>query len=50
MLIVGIAAMWMLNVGYSEIQMPIRIFIAVGAVLLSGVISFFLFPESEQRK
>lgn len=49
MVIVGIAALWMLNRGYSEIDLSIRILIALGAVLLSGGISYFLFPNEEGK-
>lgn len=49
MAIVGIAALWMLNKSYSEIALSIRILIALGAVLLSGGISYFLFPNEEGK-
>lgn len=49
MIIVGIAALWMLNAGYSEIDFAIRLLIALGAVIFSGVISYFLFPENEGK-
>lgn len=49
MIIVGLSAMYMLNRGYAEIELSIRILIAIGAVLLSGVISYFLFPNNEGK-
>lgn len=48
MIIVGIAAFWMLYTGYSEISSSIRLLITLGAVILSGIISYFLFPENEK--
>jgi hypothetical protein len=47
---VGFIALWMLNTGYSDIALAIRVLIALGAVLLSGVISYFLFPENEGKR
>jgi hypothetical protein len=49
MIVVGIVALWMLNTGYSEIDFIVRLVIAIGAVILSGVISYFLFPEHEGK-
>ncbi|TKC19211.1 histidine kinase [Robertmurraya kyonggiensis] len=49
MIIVGIAAFWMLDTGYSEISSSIRLLITLGSVLLSGIISYFLFPEHEKQ-
>ncbi|WP_286229988.1 histidine kinase [Neobacillus mesonae] len=50
MIIVMVVALWMLNDGYSDIQFGIRLIIAIGAGLFSGVISYFLFPENEGKK
>ncbi|GLB59881.1 histidine kinase [Cytobacillus sp. NCCP-133] len=48
MILVAAAAMWMLNKDYQQIDMPIRMLIAAGAALLSGVLSYFLFkPEKD---
>ena len=43
MIIVVVLAMWMLEKDYSEINMTTRILISIGAGILSGLISFFLF-------
>ena len=43
MIIVMVAAIWMLNKDFSEIQLGIRLIIAIGAALFSGVISYFSF-------
>ncbi|GHH99473.1 histidine kinase [Neobacillus kokaensis] len=50
MIIVMVVALWMLNEEYSEVQLGIRVIIAIGAALFSGVISYFLFPENEEKK
>ncbi|WP_225435304.1 hypothetical protein [Bacillus aerolatus] len=42
MILVGALSLWMLNKDYSEIDLQIRWLITAGAVVLSGVISFFL--------
>ncbi|MDM5226882.1 histidine kinase [Cytobacillus sp. NJ13] len=50
MIFVAATAMWMLNKDYQQIDMLIRLMIAAGAALLSGVISYFLFkPEKEEQ-
>ncbi|AZU65150.1 histidine kinase [Neobacillus mesonae] len=50
MIVVMAVALWMLNEEYSNIQLGIRLLISIGASLLSGVISYFLFPENEEKK
>lgn len=50
MVIVGIASIYMLQTGYSEIDLSIRMLITFGAVIFSGIISYFLFPENEENK
>ncbi|MFF2449037.1 histidine kinase [Neobacillus sp. NPDC058068] len=50
MIIVMAVALWMLNKDFSEIQLGIRLIIALGAALFSGAISYFLFPNNEGRK
>ncbi|MGG0719647.1 histidine kinase [Robertmurraya massiliosenegalensis] len=50
MIIVGVVATWMLQTGYSEIDFSIRMLITLGAVIFSGIISYFLFPENEGNK
>ncbi len=49
-IIVLVVAIWMLNGGYSEIEPSIRLMIAIGAAIFSGVISYFLFPENEGKR
>ncbi|WHX98741.1 histidine kinase [Neobacillus sp. DY30] len=43
MFIVVVLALWMLEKDYSEINIMTRIIIAIGAGILSGLISFLLF-------
>ncbi|WP_453996064.1 histidine kinase [Bacillus nitroreducens] len=50
MALVLVLAIWMLNKDYSEIESGTRFMIAAGAALFSGLISFFLFPENEEKK
>lgn len=50
MAIVAWASWALLNRSYSEVPETTRIYITIGAVLVSGVISYFLFPEEEFRK
>ncbi|MHC0036284.1 histidine kinase [Pseudoneobacillus sp. C159] len=50
-LFVAFLALWMLAKEYAEIDLGIRIIIAVGAAILSGGISFLLFSlDKEDRK
>lgn len=50
MVLVGVLAMWMLGKDYSEVDLQIRIIISVGAALLSGAISYFLFNVDKEKK
>ncbi|MBM4763193.1 histidine kinase [Bacillus sp. B15-48] len=50
MVIVLAIAIWMLYKDYTELQLGVRLIIAIGAALLSGVISYFLFPENGEKK
>lgn len=52
MVLVAIAAMWMLDKDYSDIELSIRVLIAIGASLLSGLISYTLFflDHRDQKK
>lgn len=50
MIIVGIASMLVLDKGFAMIEQYIRTILVVCAMLLSGVISFFLFPENEGKR
>lgn len=48
-LMVGIIALLMLKKDYSEIDLSIRLLISLGAAIFSGIITFFLFPNNEQK-
>ncbi|MBM4764766.1 histidine kinase [Bacillus sp. B15-48] len=50
MIIVLAIAIWMLNKDFQEIQLGIKLIIAIGAALFSGAISYILFPENEEKK
>ncbi|MCA1064109.1 histidine kinase [Rossellomorea sp. AcN35-11] len=45
MFIVAVVANWMLEKGYSEIPSDAKTLIIIGAALLSGAVSFFLFKD-----
>lgn len=57
-IIVYFLSMWWLNKHYTDIEPNIRVYLAIGAALLSAVISFFLFkgdagdihPGNQRRK
>jgi hypothetical protein len=49
MIFVAVLAMWMLGKEYAEIEPLMRMVIAVGAALLSGVISYFLFAFEKEK-
>ncbi|MDQ0215274.1 sugar phosphate permease [Oikeobacillus pervagus] len=49
MILVASIAIWMLNKDYSEIDWQIRMMIAGGAAVLSGIISFFLLGNEEKE-
>ncbi|RJS60621.1 hypothetical protein CJ483_11500 [Bacillus sp. PK3_68] len=42
MILVGSLSLWMLNKDYSEIPLQTRLLITAGAVIFSGIISYFL--------
>ncbi|MGD6802930.1 histidine kinase [Rossellomorea vietnamensis] len=48
-ILVFILALWFLSGNYSEIEQLTRILIALGGTILSGVITYFLFPENERK-
>ncbi|WP_028390989.1 hypothetical protein [Bacillus cihuensis] len=48
-IIVYFFAMWKLNKDYAMIDMPIRILIAAGGSILSGVITFFLMRREAEN-
>lgn len=47
MLLVGGVAWFMLNKKFTDVPVMSRFYITLGAMVLSGVISFFLFPKNE---
>ncbi|MGM0845323.1 MAG: histidine kinase [Bacillota bacterium] len=42
-------ALWFLSNNYSEIDQLTRMLIALGGTVLSGIITYFLFPENERK-
>lgn len=50
MFIVGSFAWLMLSKDYQEVPPVTRMFITIGAMIVSGVISYFLFPKNEGEK
>lgn len=50
MIIVAWASWAILSRSYSDVPETTRIYITIGAVLGSGVISYFLFPEDEEKR
>lgn len=50
MIIVAWASWLLMARNHSEVPEMNRVYITIGAVVLSGVISYFLFPKSEERK
>ena len=50
MMIVGTASIMMLNKNYQEVPPMSRIYITLGAMGVSGILSYFLFPKDEENK
>ena len=50
MIIVAWASWAMLSRNHTDVPENTRVLITVGAVLLSGIISYFLFPRNEEEK
>ena len=50
MVIVAISAPYMMNTYYAEVPNSNRVFITIGATLLSGVLAYFLFPQEGENK
>jgi polyferredoxin len=50
-ILVSVLAMWMLNNNneFSEIEFGIKLLISVGAGILSGIISYFLFAFEKNK-
>ena len=49
-LLVGGVAWVMLNKNFTDVPVMNRFYITLGAMVLSGVISFFLFPKNEGER
>lgn len=50
MVVVGIASAYMLINKYSGVPTTNKVLIVTGAVLLSGVLAYFLFPTDDESK
>ncbi|MCM3638555.1 MULTISPECIES: histidine kinase [Bacillales] len=49
LLVAGIS-WWMLHKNFQEVPGTSRVWITVGAAILSGIIAHFLFPKSEDEE
>jgi hypothetical protein len=49
-ILVFILSLWFLSRSYGDIDQMTRILISIGGMLVSGVITYFLFPENEKAK
>ncbi len=50
MIIVAWASWLMLSKNFTDVPEQTRLYITIGAVVVSGVISYFLFPENEEPR
>lgn len=50
MVIVAVSAMFMIDKYHAEVPSLDRVFITIGATLLSGVLAYFLFPQEGENK
>ncbi|AOV06486.1 hypothetical protein [Sporosarcina pasteurii] len=50
MLIVAWASWAILNRNHTDVPEETRIYITIGAVIVSGIISYFLFPKNEEER
>lgn len=50
MIIVAWASWALLGKNHTEVPETTRLYITIGAVIVSGVISYFLFPTNEEPK
>ena len=50
MIIVPWASWLMLSKNFTDVPEQTRLYITIGAVVVSGVISYFLFPENEEPR
>lgn len=48
-IIVYLMSAWWLNKYYADIESDIRTYMAIGAALVAGVISFFLFRDETDK-
>jgi hypothetical protein len=48
-ILVFLLALWFLSNNYSEIDQLTRIMLSIGGMLVSGIITYFLFPENEKK-
>ncbi|MBD8005320.1 hypothetical protein [Bacillus norwichensis] len=48
-IIVYLMASWWLNKYYTDIELNMRTYLAIGAALISGVISYFLFTNDTDK-
>ncbi|MGG1677808.1 hypothetical protein ACIFOT_18890 [Neobacillus sp. NRS-1170] len=49
MILVAVLAIWMLGKYHSAVPLQLRILIAVGGALLSGVCTFFMLKQDVER-
>ncbi|WP_318616182.1 histidine kinase [Sporosarcina sp. YIM B06819] len=49
MMIVGTVSIMMLNKSHQDVPPMSRIYITLGAMVVSGIISYFLFPKDEEK-
>ncbi|MEK5036591.1 histidine kinase [Sporosarcina sp. FSL K6-3457] len=49
MMIVGTVSIMMLNKSHQEVPPMSRIYITLGAMGVSGVLAYFLFPKDEEK-
>ncbi|HEX5563732.1 MAG TPA: histidine kinase [Sporosarcina sp.] len=49
LLVAGIS-WWMLSKNFQEVPGTSRVYITIGAAILSGIIAHFLFPKSEDKE
>lgn len=50
MVIVAIAAMFMIDKYYAEVPSLDQLLITIGATILSGILAYFLFPQQGENK
>ncbi|MFD1706349.1 histidine kinase [Siminovitchia sediminis] len=48
--IVYVMSAWWLNRNYTDIESPTRTYIAIGAAIFSGIISYFLFGDDSEKE